>query len=285
MSKTKAEIKELNKKLSKKNKKYKKAMKQLAQEEEKYMKNKSVQNGMQIYQPIMTIANFYDSLNRIDRNMRDKIYTTVRFVEWNKNMYTNIFDIRVQKDYYRFRKHGFDTAEIFIGIDERDFDRNLLAGEKYKITGLNGYEKRRFPNAKIKLIIPYYTFIKTIKTYYEHTYEIGCMFNPKTDYLLLNIFYSIGIKITSKENNLYLINNKEITLTFNHELYSALFGEDASFIDAPNNLMKIFNQDDISSCFHKFIEEHVSLDAGRKEKKHDKKRSKKEAKKTSKKTR
>ena len=204
MSKTKNKIKELNKKLSKKDKNYKKARKQLEREKEKYMKNKSVRAGMKKYPPIMNIEDFFYSLKRHERDIRDKVFTTVRFVEYEKSMYTNIYDIRVQKDYYRFSKYGFDKVEIFLGIDESEFNKKLLMVGYYRIEKLTELDKMRFPSAKMKLIIPYLNFIKTLQLYYEHQYQIGYLSYPKTDYLLLNIFYSVAIKITSKDSNLYL---------------------------------------------------------------------------------
>lgn len=286
MSKTKTKIKELNKKLSKKDKNYKKARKQLEREKEKYMKNKSVRAGMKKYPPIMNIEDFFYSLKRHERDIRDKVFTTVRFVEYEKSMYTNIYDIRVQKDYYRFSKYGFDKVEIFLGIDESEFNKKLLMVGYYRIEKLTELDKMRFPSAKMKLIIPYLNFIKTLQLYYEHQYQIGYLSYPKTDYLLLNIFYSVAIKITSKDSNLYLTSDKEVTLTITSEIYRALFGEKSSFNNAPNNFMEIFNQGKITSCFNEFFEEHISHEKEKqKEKKHDKKRSKKEAKKTSKKTR
>ena len=286
MSKTKTKIKELNKKLSKKDKNYKKARKQLEREKEKYMKNKSVRAGMKKYPPIMNIEDFFYSLKRHERDIRDKVFTTVRFVEYEKSMYTNIYDIRVQKDYYRFSKYGFDKVEIFLGIDESEFNKKLLMVGYYRIEKLTELDKMRFPSAKMKLIIPYLNFIKTLQLYYEHQYQIGYLSYPKTDYLLLNIFYSVAIKITSKDSNLYLTSDKEVTLTITSEIYRALFGEKSSFNNAPNNFMEIFNQGKITSCFNEFFEEHISHEKEKqKEEKHDKKRSKKEAKKTSKKTR
>lgn len=286
MSKTKTKIKELNKKLSKKDKNYKKARKQLEREKEKYMKNKSVRAGMKKYPPIMNIEDFFYSLKRHERDIRDKVFTTVRFVEYEKSMYTNIYDIRVQKDYYRFSKYGFDKVEIFLGIDESEFNKKLLMVGYYRIEKLTELDKMRFPSAKMKLIIPYLNFIKTLQLYYEHQYQIGYLSYPKTDYLLLNIFYSVAIKITSKDSNLYLTSDKEVTLTITSEIYRALFGEKSSFNNAPNNFMEIFNQGKITSCFNEFFEEHISHEKEKqKEKKHDKKRSKKEVKETSKKTR
>lgn len=286
MSKTKTKIKELNKKLSKKDKNYKKARKQLEREREKYMKNKSVRAGMKKYPPIMNIEDFFYSLKRHERDIRDKVFTTVRFVEYEKSMYTNIYDIRVQKDYYRFSKYGFDKVEIFLGIDESEFNKKLLMVGYYRIEKLTELDKMRFPSAKMKLIIPYLNFIKTLQLYYEHQYQIGYLSYPKTDYLLLNIFYSVAIKITSKDSNLYLTSEKEVTLTITSEIYRALFGEKASFNNAPNNFMEIFNQGKITSCFNEFFEEHISHEKEKqKEEKHDKKRSKKEVKETSKKTR
>lgn len=286
MSKTKNKIKELNKKLSKKDKNYKKARKQLEREREKYMKNKSVRAGMKKYPPIMNIEDFFYSLKRHERDIRDKVFTTVRFVEYEKSMYTNIYDIRVQKDYYRFSKYGFDKVEIFLGIDESEFNKKLLMVGYYRIEKLTELDKMRFPSAKMKLIIPYLNFIKTLQLYYEHQYQIGYLSYPKTDYLLLNIFYSVAIKITSKDSNLYLTSDKEVTLTITSEIYRALFGEKSSFNNAPNNFMEIFNQGKITSCFNEFFEEHISHEKEKqKEEKHDKKRSKKEVKETSKKTR
>lgn len=286
MSKTKTKIKELNKKLSKKDKNYKKARKQLEREKEKYMKNKSVRAGMKKYPPIMNIEDFFYSLKRHERDIRDKVFTTVRFVEYEKSMYTNIYDIRVQKDYYRFSKYGFDKVEIFLGIDESEFNKKLLMVGYYRIEKLTELDKMRFPTAKMKLVIPYLNFIKTLQLYYEHQYQIGYLSYPKTDYLLLNIFYSVAIKITSKDSNLYLTSDKEVTLTITSEIYRALFGEKSSFNNAPNNFMEIFNQGKITSCFNEFFEEHISHEKEKqKEKKHDKKRSKKEVKETSKKTR
>lgn len=286
MSKTKNKIKELNKKLSKKDKNYKKARKQLEREKEKYMKNKSVRAGMKKYPPIMNIEDFFYSLKRHERDIRDKVFTTVRFVEYEKSMYTNIYDIRVQKDYYRFSKYGFDKVEIFLGIDESEFNKKLLMVGYYRIEKLTELDKMRFPSAKMKLIIPYLNFIKTLQLYYEHQYQIGYLSYPKTDYLLLNIFYSVAIKITSKDSNLYLTSDKEVTLTITSEIYRALFGEKSSFNNAPNNFMEIFNQGKITSCFNEFFEEHISHEKEKqKEEKHDKKRSKKEVKETSKKTR
>lgn len=286
MSKTKTKIKELNKKLSKKDKNYKKARKQLEREKEKYMKNKSVRAGMKKYPPIMNIEDFFYSLKRHERDIRDKVFTTVRFVEYEKSMYTNIYDIRVQKDYYRFSKYGFDKVEIFLGIDESEFNKKLLMVGYYRIEKLTELDKMRFPSAKMKLIIPYLNFIKTLQLYYEHQYQIGYLSYPKTDYLLLNIFYSVAIKITSKDSNLYLTSDKEVTLTITSEIYRALFGEKSSFNNAPNNFMEIFNQGKITSCFNEFFEEHISHEKEKqKEEKHDKKRSKKEVKETSKKTR
>ena len=258
MSKTKTKIKELNKKLSKKDKKYKKARKQLEREKEKYMKNKSVRAGMKKYPPIMNIEDFFYSLKRHERDIRDKVFTTVRFVEYEKSMYTNIYDIRVQKDYYRFSKYGFDKVEIFLGIDESEFNKKLLMVGYYRIEKLTELDKMRFPSAKMKLIIPYLNFIKTLQLYYEHQYQIGYLSYPKTDYLLLNIFYSVAIKITSKDSNLYLTSDKEVTLTITSEIYRALFGEKSSFNNAPNNFMEIFNQGKITSCFNEFFEEHIS---------------------------
>ena len=286
MSKTKTKIKELNKKLSKKDKKYKKARKQLEREKEKYMKNKSVRAGMKKYPPIMNIEDFFYSLKRHERDIRDKVFTTVRFVEYEKSMYTNIYDIRVQKDYYRFSKYGFDKVEIFLGIDESEFNKKLLMVGYYRIEKLTELDKMRFPTAKMKLVTPYLNFIKTLQLYYEHQYQIGYLSYPKTDYLLLNIFYSVAIKITSKDSNLYLTSDKEVTLTITSEIYRALFGEKSSFNNAPNNFMEIFNQGKITSCFNEFFEEHISHEKEKqKEEKHDKKRSKKEVKETSKKTR
>lgn len=286
MSKTKNKIKELNKKLSKKDKNYKKARKQLEREKEKYMKNKSVRAGMKKYPPIMNIEDFFYSLKRHERDIRDKVFTTVRFVEYEKSMYTNIYDIRVQKDYYRFSKYGFDKVEIFLGIDESEFNKKLLMVGYYRIEKLTELDKMRFPSAKMKLIIPYLNFIKTLQLYYEHQYQIGYLSYPKTDYLLLNIFYSVAIKITSKDSNLYLTSDKEVTLTITSEIYRALFGEKSSFNNAPNNFMEIFNQGKVTSCFNEFFEEHISHEKEKqKEEKHDKKRSKKEVKETSKKTR
>ena len=286
MSKTKNKIKELNKKLSKKDKNYKKARKQLEREKEKYMKNKSVRAGMKKYPPIMNIEDFFYSLKRHERDIRDKVFTTVRFVEYEKSMYTNIYDIRVQKDYYRFSKYGFDKVEIFLGIDESEFNKKLLMVGYYRIEKLTELDKMRFPSAKMKLIIPYLNFIKTLQLYYEHQYQIGYLSYPKTDYLLLNIFYSVAIKITSKDSNLYLTSDKEVTLTITSEIYRALFGEKSSFNNAPNNFMEIFNQGKITSCFNEFFEEYISHEKEKqKEEKHDKKRSKKEVKETSKKTR
>lgn len=286
MSKTKTKIKELNKKLSKKDKNYKKARKQLEREKEKYMKNKSVRAGMKKYPPIMNIEDFFYSLKRHERDIRDKVFTTVRFVEYEKSMYTNIYDIRVQKDYYRFSKYGFDKVEIFLGIDESEFNKKLLMVGYYRIEKLTELDKMRFPTAKMKLVIPYLNFIKTLQLYYEHEYQIGYLSYPKTDYLLLNIFYSVAIKISSKENNLYLTSDKEVTLTITSEIYRALFGEKSSFNNAPNNFMEIFNQGKITSCFNEFFEEHIFHEKEKqKEEKHDKKRSKKEVKETSKKTR
>ena len=286
MSKTKTKIKELNKKLSKKDKNYKKARKQLEREKEKYMKNKSVRAGMKKYPPIMNIEDFFYSLKRHERDIRDKVFTTVRFVEYEKSMYTNIYDIRVQKDYYRFSKYGFDKVEIFLGIDESEFNKKLLMVGYYRIEKLTELDKMRFPSAKMKLIIPYLNFIKTLQLYYEHQYQIGYLSYPKTDYLILNIFYSVAIKITSKDSNLYLTSDKEVTLTITSEIYRALFGEKSSFNNAPNNFMEIFNQGKITSCFNEFFEEHISHEKEKqKEEKHDKKRSKKEVKETSKKTR
>ena len=282
MSKTKTKIKELNKKLSKKDKNYKKARKQLEREKEKYMKNKSVRAGMKKYPPIMNIEDFFYSLKRHERDIRDKVFTTVRFVEYEKSMYTNIYDIRVQKDYYRFSKYGFDKVEIFLGIDESEFNKKLLMVGYYRIEKLTELDKMRFPSAKMKLIIPYLNFIKTLQLYYEHQYQIGYLSYPKTDYLLLNIFYSVAIKITSKDSNLYLTSDKEVTLTITSEIYRALFGEKSSFNNAPNNFMEIFNQGKITSCFNEFFEEHISHEKEKqKEEKHDKKRSKKEVKETS----
>lgn len=285
MAKTKAKIKELNKRLSKKDKNYKKAKKQLEREKEKYMKNKSVRAGMKKYPPIMGLESFYHSLKRNERDVRNKQFTAVGFVDYEKSMYTVIHDIRVQKDYYRFSKYGFEKVEIYLGIEESEFDTRLIMDDYYRIEKLTGLDKMRFPSAKMKLVIPYLNFIKTLRLYYEHEYQIGYLSYPKTDYLLLNIFYSVGMRVTSVENNLYLVSDKEVRLTITSEVYTALFGSKALYKDAPNNFIKIFNQSKLESYFGEFIEEHVSHDAGRKEKKHDKKRSKEEVKKTSKKTR
>ena len=285
MSKTKNKIKELNKKLSKKDKNYKKARKQLEREKEKYMRNKSVRAGMKNYPPIMGLESFYHSLKRHERDTRNKIFTTVRFVEYEKSMYTHIYDIRVQKDYYRFSKYGFEEVKIYLGIEESEFDKRLIMDGYYRIEKLTGVDKLRFPSAKMKLVIPYLNFIKILRLYYEHEYQIGYLSDPKTDYLLLNIFYSVGMRVTSVENNLFLVSDKEIRLTITSEVYGALFGSKAAYEDAPNNFIKIFNQGKLESYFGEFIEEHVSHDTSRKDKKHDKKTNKKEVKKTSKKTR